>query len=217
MSPPAPSDEPLGERLAEAHQLLHQAINLEGQGRHEEALDRLKDAMRIANAIGPETDLAVGRMLITAATVLLRCGRPDDAGAACSQALKFLHWPDRNPPIDPVATGQALGTMAHVLRVKGNLRDAADAYRHAITLLAEHPGEEFALTLSNFGALQSHLGATGAARATYDEALKILDAHAPDSDHRATILLNRGLVETEIGWPSRALGWLEEALAAFRT
>jgi CHAT domain-containing protein/tetratricopeptide (TPR) repeat protein len=212
------SDQPLedDERLAQTRDLLDQATTLEGQGRHEEALDLLKDAMRTANAIGPEGDLAVSRMLITAATILLRCGRPEDAGAACNQALKFLHWPDHQPPIHPVTTGQAIGTLAHIARVKGMLREATEGYRLAIAMLAEHPGKELALTLSNFGALQSHLGEIEAARATYDQALEIFNTHAPDSGDRGAVLLNRGSVEAEIGWPSRALAWLEEALEMFR-
>ncbi len=89
-------------------------------------------------------------------------------------------------------------------------------YAAAIGVLSEHPGEQLAVVLSNFGAMRSHLGSTEAARLDYDQALRILDEHAPHSSQRAAILLNIGSAEGETGYPSRAAGFLDEALALFR-
>jgi tetratricopeptide (TPR) repeat protein len=139
------------------------------------------------------------------------CAEPDKAAGACVQALQFVRWGSGQPPLDPVVAGVALGTLAHALRVKGELGEAAATYMRAIQLLRDHPGEEFASVLSNSGALQSHLGAPEAARATYQEAERIIDEAAPESPERSAILLNLGIAEWELGWPSRAMGWLEEA------
>ena len=146
----------------------------------------------------------------------LRQGDPDGAGGAAAQALTFLRVGSGEAPLDAVTAGAALRTIAHAFRIKGELGEAIGAYMQAIEILRAHPGETYASTLNNFGALQSHLGAPESARATYEEALRIIDTADPESPERASILLNLGIAERELGWVMKAFDWLEQAADAFR-
>src|SRR5581483_5738865 len=133
------------------------ALAAEAAGDHVTAESLLKAAIRSAHAVGPESSVLVAQMLVFAGAVRLRQGDPDGAAGAATQALTFLHVGAGEPLLDGVTAGAALRTIAHALRVKGDLGEAMGAYMRAIEILRDYPGETYASTLNNFGALQSHI------------------------------------------------------------
>jgi tetratricopeptide (TPR) repeat protein len=94
----------------------------------------------------------------------------------------------------------------------GRYGNADEAYRMAISHGEKEPGEQLAVAVANYGVLWSALGDARHARALYEDALKVLDEHAPDSDQRAWVLMNLGGALRDAGELIAAVGALEQAL-----
>ncbi len=194
-----------------------EADRLRRAGLYGEAHALFLQALELYKGYLPEFANLVATTLNALANVDIDRGKPRDAVGACVAALGIARMPDQPLPlVERTVVGTIFGTLAHALRMLGDLHGAEVMYTAAIRELREDPGEQLAVVLNNFGAFRSHIGANDTARLTYEQALRILDEHAPESAQRAAVLLNLGSVEADTGWPSKARDYLDQALELFR-
>jgi tetratricopeptide (TPR) repeat protein len=210
--PPAPAPPPPDPAAEQARRLTREALALYGTALFHQRADRLVEAARtLEEAVRLDPEAAPPRLLLVPLYTAL--GRPDDAARAAAAVLlidpsqaetwrtlaRLLHEMKRTPeavnvlyrcvaapeladrPADLIAAHRDLGGL---LAAQGAHAKAADAYRKALTLLADHRA---ALLLKADAAdlelekaeLSEGLGAACLTDKRYDDALVALtDARA---------------------------------------
>ena len=139
-------------------------------------------------------------------------GKPNEAMKALGRGISVL-GPPGGEYDDPAGRGRLLATTAHALRMLGRYGPAREAYEMAIPLLREDPNESLIAAINSLGALISHLGDVGRAKALYEEAWNETQEIEVDEDQRAWILLNLGGACGDLGELQVAVGHLEAAVA----
>jgi CHAT domain-containing protein/tetratricopeptide (TPR) repeat protein len=205
-------------RLAEADRLDEDVARLQDEGRYDEAIRKVRQALEIRRAVVGERHPDVATSLNTLASLVYAQGRAHEALPLLEEALAI-----NEARLGPRhrATAAAQNSLAGLLVALGRFERARLLYQRAVDITRAELGEDdpaTATALSNLGGVCADLGDYAAARPLYERALAIrrkgLGARHPST---ASSLNNLASVLTTMGDTAAARRLYEEALAALRT
>jgi tetratricopeptide (TPR) repeat protein len=181
------------------------------RGELEIALAECTEALALRERLGD--DRRTARTLNNLALVLQRRGELDPAGDRYRQALELNLALD-----DAEAAVINLQNLAIVAGDRAAYRDALTLLERARALIAAHPGAPWTETQTavadlNRGAFLDKLGAHREALGLYRDLVTRATALGPSG--RATLELNVGVMERNLGDPNRAQTAFESAAALF--
>lgn len=146
--------------------LGHLGFILQKSGRYEAALSRQREGLRLAAE--PRDRMHALKYL---AVTLVSMGRCEEAIAVCEEARPLLDLPGGS-----YLKPHVLDTHGQALAGTGSFEAAIDAYREAVAIFRVWAAPwSTALVLSHRGAAEEAIGRTDDARASYAEALALLD------------------------------------------
>jgi CHAT domain-containing protein/Tfp pilus assembly protein PilF len=201
--------------VAEIQAALERGVSARQQGRLAEALEDFVEAERLCQKHGAPRGLLAARALQGQAVVQLGQGDAEAAWQNCGRAMARLGLPGSDFDDTRTRVG-ILSTTGMCLRTMGRFGEADHAYRMAVDVARADPGEPLAEIITNYGVLWSHLGEPAQARALYEEALGVLDDHAPEAPMRAWVLISLGGALVDANELPVAISALEQGLEAAR-
>ena len=160
------------------------------QGRHQEALSELEEALRIQRATVGDDHPGVGRTRIGIGNVYFSQGRFAEAHEAFEEALRIARAKlgDDHPDVARTRIG-----MGNVYAVQGRYAEVLEAYEEALRIFRAKLGDnhpEMASTRNNIGNVYKIQGRFAKALEAYEEALRIFIA-AFGEDHPRVVHVRR--------------------------
>jgi tetratricopeptide (TPR) repeat protein/DNA-binding SARP family transcriptional activator/DNA-binding XRE family transcriptional regulator len=198
-----------GDRTAEMEALRGLIVTDLRQGRHQQAADRLRQALAVYRETGNQAGEA--QTLCNLGIAALLQGHYEQAVSYLQRALAVHRQID-----DQVGEARTLGNLSLVELRLGNYRQASQHLRQALAICSE-TGDRVseAYALSNLGVLQARLGNHQQARGDLDRALAVC-RETGDRACEAYALGNLGVVESRLGDHRQASEDLDRALAISR-
>jgi CHAT domain-containing protein/Tfp pilus assembly protein PilF len=181
------------------------------EGRLKEAKEQHQAALRLREALAPES-LELAASLHAAGRMALALTEPE----AAPLTLRALALRQRLVP-NGLSTARTLGNMSVVLRLEGDLAQAADMLERSLAIASavDPVSPAVDVTLTNLGTLATLRGDSAGAEAYYEKSLALAEKRDPGGYQVGTNLINLGGVATLRGDLDAAESFYRRALALY--
>lgn len=188
---------------------------LRTQGRHQENLAQIEEALALAGRLGLEGTLPYATTLLNAAT---GCRAAGELLKACEYYEKTIGIYEKQLGPDDYRLASLYNNMSIL---KSDLKDgpgALECLKKALAIVERQPGSrvEEAVTYTNLGLLYMNLGETKQADEASRKALAIFEDGYTEDPHYASALAARGEIEVKRGNLDAAEEAYKKALAQIK-
>lgn len=188
---------------------------LRTQGRHQENLAQIEEALTLAGRLGLEGTLPYATTLLNAAT---GCRAAGELLKACEYYEKAIGIYEKQLGPDDYRLASLYNNMSIL---KSDLKDgpgALECLKKALAIVERQPGSrvEEAVTYTNLGLLYMNLGETKQADEASGKALAIFEDGYTEDPHYASALAARGEIEVKRGNLDAAEEAYKKALAQIK-